>query len=192
MRLTLYTLLVLVIVLPSFFLLNQARNRHIVETLPKYISMPALELTASNNKKFSRGDLLGKTTVLNFFFTSCQGICPTVTGNIAKLHRKYLRHNGFQMVSVSVDPERDTLSELTSYAERFKANISKWHFLRGDKEQVELLLNATKLGVPDEITNHSTRVVLIDKEGYVRGYYQGLDPKMTPELEDHIDALLQF
>ena len=140
-------------------------------------------------KTVSLADLPGKVIVADFFFTRCPSICPKLTANIRKLQDalstkdqfKQLNPAYIQFISFSVDPERDSVSVLRSYGDRYGINPDVWWLLTGPKKQIyDFSLNELKLGQADgegvdSNFIHTQKLVLLDKERVVRGYYNGLD-----------------
>lgn len=139
-------------------------------------------------------DLKDKIVVVNFFFTSCKTICPDLTSNLTLLQQAFKKNDTtVHIVSISVDPEHDTVEALREYADRYKVNHDHWWFLTGDKEKVynlarnELRLVTGEEGSGVEEFVHSQKLVLLDKERYIRGYYNGLD---TAELKYCADDII--
>jgi len=134
-------------------------------------------------------DLPGKVVVADFFFTRCPSICPKLTANIRKLQDalstkdqfKQLNPAFIQFISFSVDPERDSVPVLKAYADKFGINPDIWWLLTGPKRQIyNFSINELKLGLADgegvdSNFIHTQKLVLLDKEHVVRGYYNGLD-----------------
>jgi protein SCO1/2 len=137
----------------------------------------------------SLSDLPGKVIVADFFFTRCPSICPKLTTNIRKLQDalstkdqfKQLNPALIQFISFSVDPERDSVSTLRTYGDKYGINPDIWWLLTGPKKQIyDFSLNELKLGQADgegvdSNFIHTQKLVLLDKEHVVRGYYNGLD-----------------
>ena len=137
----------------------------------------------------SLADLPNKVIVADFFFTRCPSICPKLTANIRKLQDalsskdqfKQLNPSFIQFLSFSVDPERDSVPVLKSYADQFGINPDLWWLLTGPKKQIyDFSINELKLGLADgegvdSNFIHTQKLVLLDKEHVVRGYYNGLD-----------------
>jgi protein SCO1/2 len=137
----------------------------------------------------SLADLPDKVIVADFFFTRCPSICPKLTANIRKLQDalsskdqfKQLNPAFIQFLSFSVDPERDSVPVLKSYADKFGINPDTWWLLTGPKKQIyDFSMNELKLGLADgegvdSNFIHTQKLVLLDKEHIVRGYYNGLD-----------------
>src|SRR5690606_24853087 len=96
-----------------------------------------------------------------------------------------------EIVSITVDPKRDTPEALTRYAERFDGNGVAWHFLRGPLPTVQSLMqDGFRLASVDLPGGHTTRIVLVDRDGNIRGYYSGLEPPSLQELELDLQRLL--
>jgi protein SCO1 len=140
-------------------------------------------------KTVSLADLPGKVIVADFFFTRCPSICPKLTANIRKLQDalstkdqfKQLNQANVQFLSFSVDPERDSVSVLRAYGDKFGVNPDEWWLLTGPKKKIyDFSMNELKLGLADgegvdSNFIHTQKLVLLDKEHVVRGYYNGLD-----------------
>lgn len=141
----------------------------------------------------SKQSLLGSVWVADFFFTSCQGVCPVMTSNFADLQRVFAGRDDVKLVSFSVDPIRDTPDVLRAYAERWQAKPGKWFFVTAKAEEIEALAKeGFKLGatlVPGDIL-HSDRFVLVDRSGRIRGYYKGTEAESISDLIADIRTLL--
>ncbi|MDE3143260.1 MAG: SCO family protein [Bacteroidota bacterium] len=136
----------------------------------------------------------GKIIVLDFFFTSCRSICPSLTHNMVKLQRSFMKGGDVrnkidtsivQFVSMSIDPQRDSVSVLKDYADRFGVNPDNYWMLTGSRDSIYRFafeeLKVDKFSMepisPDFV--HTSRFVLIDRDMIVRGYYDGLDRDST-------------
>lgn len=158
--------------------------------LPHYGPAPAFSLRDLTGTAVTEEDLKGKVTVMSFFFTSCPATCPTVIGNVASLHRALANDSGVQFISVTVDPDTDTPEKLTDYARRYNADPVRWRFVRGDLDAVRALRReGFKLDSGVQIEVHTTRLVLIDARGEVRGYYQGTEDESVKALGRDIQIL---
>jgi protein SCO1/2 len=132
---------------------------------------PAFVLTDQDGQPFDSKELNGKVWVADFVFTSCSGMCPLMTEQLREFQNKT---NGINMVSFSVDPETDTPAVLKDYANKNKADLSRWHFLTGSKETMWNISNGMKLAVgpgDDHQIMHSSHFLLVDQSGHVRGIY---------------------
>lgn len=150
-------------------------------------------------------DKQGKIFVIDFVFTSCGSICPRMTNNMAKLQQSFIRGGDVrnkidtsivQFISFTVDPERDTVTTLKNYADRYKVSHDNWWFLTGSKDSIykfafeELKVDkfSTEPISPDFV--HTSRFILIDKDRFVRGYYNGLDSASISKLARDIGLLM--
>jgi protein SCO1/2 len=154
-----------------------------------YGRVPEFTLTDQSGAAFSSQALRGRVALLNFVYTHCTDVCPLLSATFAQAQRKLvdekLLGSKVMLVSLSVDPEHDTPSVLAEYGHQFKADPASWKLLTGDWEQVYDVVTGLKVatrpprppaGAPapggTELT-HSTRIVLLDGQGQVRGYLDG-------------------
>jgi protein SCO1/2 len=148
--------------------------------------IPEFVLTDQNGNKFSSQQTKGKIYVADFFFTRCGTICPKLSSSMIRVQDLFTDSPDILMVSHSVDPNHDTPEVLKAYAKKYDAKEGKWFFLTGDKKTVyDLAIKGYKLPVADasdydkniknvdEMFIHSEKLMLIDKEGYIRGIYDG-------------------
>ncbi|MBL7766768.1 MAG: SCO family protein [Chitinophagaceae bacterium] len=141
--------------------------------------------------------LKGKILVLGFFFTSCHTICPVINNNMKLLNKAFLKNDtAIRFLSISVDPEHDSVSQLREYADRMHANHDKWYFLTGDKKAIyDFARNELQLklqegdGSADDFI-HPEQLTLIDKYRNIRGYYNGLDSDKVRLCAEDITYLL--
>ena len=164
-------------------------------TLQKYWTIPDFTLTAQNGQPLRSSDLAGKAWVADFFYTTCPGPCPLVTSHVGEVRKELGPTPEVRFVSISVDPEKDTPEVLKAYAERFKAG-ENWFFCTGEKDAIyKLAHDGFKLpiaeGTPEggPIT-HTTRLILVDKTGAVRGFYEGTTTDGVRDLVRDIRRLL--
>ena len=166
------------------------------EPLPKYWPIPQFTLTERSGEPFDSRALEGKVWIADFFFASCPGTCPMLGARMAELHQQFAREDGVRFVSITTDPANDTPAALQEYAKRFGAD-HRWLFLTGDKSTIwKLCENGFKLSVVDtpdavEPITHSTRFVLVDRRGVVRGTYDGLDAEKVKQLAADMRRLLE-
>jgi protein SCO1/2 len=147
------------------------------------IPLPAFTLTERSGKPVSLADLKGKVWVASFVFTRCTSSCPKISAAVAKLQSELApTRPDLRFVTFSVDPEHDTPAVLTKYAERFGAKPDVWLFLTGKEGEVHDLLNKgflvhaerNKDGKPGDEFTHSSKLVVVDKAGRVRGLFDGV------------------
>jgi protein SCO1/2 len=160
--------------------------------LPVLSDLSAFTLTNAAGAAYNSATLAGKIWVADFFFTSCTGTCPVMSTNMAKLQTQYAERDDVNFVSISVNPEVDTPERLTTYADKYKANLNRWHFLTGPDEQIQsIAVDEFKLGLGDSYVLHSTRFVLVDRQGRIRGYYSGVEEEEVEEIARDIERLLR-
>ena len=148
-----------------------------------------VELTNQLGATVSLDEIQGKVIVADFFFTRCPSICPTLTKNLKKLqdaiklrddvHR--VDTSFVQFLSFSIDPVRDSVPVLKKYADKYGINPDVWWLLTGPKKTIyDFSLNQMKLAAEDgegvdSSFIHTGKMVLLDKDHVIRGYYDGLD-----------------
>jgi len=158
--------------------------------LQSYNTVGGFSAHNSNGTVFNSEELKGKYWVINYFFASCEEICPKVNESVAKLNTKYGNKEGIEFVSVTVDPENDNDSVLNDYKKRFNGS-NNWSFIRMPIDT--LIAVSTKnfgVGHLSEPSLHSTRLILVDKQGVIRGYFDGLDTSAVRKLDSHLENLL--
>lgn len=150
--------------------------------------------------------LQGKLTVMDFFFTSCRSTCPVITKNMLNMQRSFMKggdamsapdSNIVQFISFSVDPETDSVSRLKKYADHYGIDPGNWWLLTGNRDTIyNYAFNELKVDKIDTLTPinpdfvHTTRFVLIDKNFYVRGFYNGTDSASLDKLSKDIGLLM--
>jgi protein SCO1/2 len=141
----------------------------------------------SDENEFNSTDVLkNKISIVNFFFTTCEGPCPSLMLNVKKILTK-TECSDVQFISITVDPETDTSSVLKKYRETRGFEQSNWHFISMTQGDLERLLNqGFKLGSGGEIVNHSTRFVVIDQDSKIRAMLPGMD---NDAIDKTIDAI---
>lgn len=167
--------------------------------LPIMFPAPEIKLTDQDGEAFSSEQLEGQVWVADFIFTRCPGPCPLMTQNMKKLHDEFSETGELRFVSITVDPEYDTPEVLSRYARRHRADTDRWFFLTGEREAiVDLSVEGFKLAAstgdtaddPSHPIVHSQRFVLVDREGNIRGYYNGLETGELSRLRRDLRRLL--
>jgi cytochrome oxidase Cu insertion factor (SCO1/SenC/PrrC family) len=165
-------------------------------TVSSYGTVPSFQLTNQNGQPFGSSQLAGKIWIADFIYTTCPGPCPMISGRMSEL-QKPLEKTDVHLVSFSVDPEKDTPEVLRGYAERLQAEPGRWDFLTGPKSTIyKLSHDGFKLAVSDGsheqgIPVHSTRIVLVDRHGQIRGYYDATEPDAITKLLADTNHLLR-
>ena len=194
-----YATLVLIPVLTGvmLFWLRQVQVQHLsARTVGSYGSVPNFELTNQDGRAFGTKDIRGKVWIADFIYTTCPGPCPMISTRMSELE-KPLKNTDVQLVSFSVDPEKDTPQVLHGYAENLHADARRWNFLTGDRRSIYALIrDGFKLGVSDGAEEagqpvHSSRVALIDRRGAIRGYYDATEADAVTKLLADTNHLLR-
>src|SRR5580704_16907157 len=152
--------------------------------------IPQFELTAQSGLPFHSQTLEGKIWVADFIYTTCPGPCPRMTSQMREVQDAVLKLPDVRLVSFTVDPANDTPTVLAAYAKTHGASQSIWYFLTGPVPTLQLLdRDAFKLGNLDATMQHSTRFVLVDRQGRIRGYYDTSDSSSIPKLISDVTSL---
>ncbi len=164
--------------------------------LPMLGVAPKFTLTDQADRMFMNDKLSGMVWVVDFIFTRCAGPCPKMTQRMSEFQNVMAGLDDFRLVTFTVDPEYDTPAKLAEYGEAFGADPGRWAFLTGARQKIhELCINGFKLAVgkdPSDENNilHSTRFVLVDRKGRIRGYYDETEPKQMTQLAGDIQRLI--
>jgi cytochrome oxidase Cu insertion factor (SCO1/SenC/PrrC family) len=157
-------------------------------------------LTERSGKTVTDQDLRGKVWVASFVFTRCTGPCPQVTATVARLQSELSDVPDVRFVTFTVDPERDDPDELKKYAAHFKADPQKWLFLTGPEKvihklSVEQFKQAVEKKGPDAKPGdefaHSTRLLVVDKGGVIRGFFEGVRSETREDAAERYEAELK-
>ena len=171
---------------------NALRQR----TVSSYGTVPSFQLVNQNGQPFGSAQLAGKIWIADFIYTTCPGPCPMISSRMSEL-QKPLEKTDVHLVSFSVDPDKDTPQVLRSYAEKWQAEPGRWDFLAGPKSAIyNLSHDGFKLAVSDGsdaqgIPVHSTRMVLVDRHGQIRGYYDASEADAVTKLVADTNHLLR-
>src|SRR5262252_1759027 len=168
---------------------NALRHR----TVSSYGSVPEFTLINQDGKNFGSADLRGRIWIADFVYSTCPGPCPMISSRMSEL-QKPLERTDVHLVSFSVDPAKDTPQVLRGYAERLQAEPGRWDFLTGPRSTIyNLSRNGFKLAVGEEkgIPIHSTRMILVDRRGEIRGYYDAVEPDAVTKLVADTTHLLR-
>jgi cytochrome oxidase Cu insertion factor (SCO1/SenC/PrrC family) len=153
-------------------------------------------LTERSGGTVTNADLAGKVWIASFVFTRCTGGCPQVTGTVARLQDAFRDQPDVRLVTFTVDPERDDPDELKKYAEHFGADSQRWLFLTGSEEQLYHLIekgfkvpvqrNRGEDAKPGQEVMHGFKLVLVDRHGHHRGYFEG---RQVDDMGQPVDEL---
>jgi protein SCO1/2 len=182
---------------PARFTLEQANPS---TELRRMSIVPPFALTERSGKTLTNHDLAGKIWVADFIYTTCPGPCPLITAGMAKLQDAVAHDPRIQLVSFTVDPQTDTPAVLAKYADRFGADPNRWWFLTGPEKPLYDLIQKGFLQVVQDnrgqplqegqfTVTHSAYLALVDADGTVRGYYDGLGADGRADLLRDIKIL---
>ncbi len=156
----------------------------------------SFNLVDQEGKAFTEKDLDGKIAVVDFFFTSCPGICPKMAVSMGDLQKEFLNDDKVQLISHSVTPEKDSVPVLKEYAANKGVAYKKWKLLTGSMEEIynlgrKFYYVEEDLGVNSDtsIFLHTENFVLIDKNRHIRGIYNSLDNNSMAALKNDIKVL---
>ncbi len=143
-----------------------------LQPLPVMGTVPEFQLIAESGAPFDSRSLSGHVWVADFIYTTCTGPCPMMSSRMRRVQASTEESPEVRLVSFTVDPAHDTPPVLESYSRNFKADPERWTFLTGDPARLnDLGRNAFHLNSVDGSLVHSTRFVLVDRQGRIRGYY---------------------
>lgn len=158
----------------------------IYHSIPNYSFVNQLGETVTNEK------YQDKIHVVDFFFTTCPTICPQMSTHMLELQKHFYDRDDFGLLSHTVNPEYDSVAVLAEYAKKVHAKNDVWDFVTGNKEDIyEIAFKGYFVNaLPDEVAPggflHSQYLILIDKKGRIRGYFDGTS---TSEVNDLMDAI---
>lgn len=168
------------------------KNTNEQDSLPVIGGIPNFEFVDSEGRDVGLSTLKGKVWVADFIFTTCTMACPIMTGNMNIIHKKYKKNDDLRLVSISVYPEYDTPEVLKKYASQYEANTDTWHFLTGNESTVkEVIKDGFKIGDYEDIIFHSEKFALVDRNGMIRAYYNGMKSEDMKKLKKDINSLLK-
>lgn len=168
--------------------------------LPTVSYVKPFSFTTQEGKPFTEQDHLGKVSVVEYFFTTCKGICPKMNANMRKIYDAFKNEPAFQVVAITSMPEIDTVGRMKRYSDSSGFDPKKWILLTGRKDslyeaaRVSYLLDDPKNAVEklDDQFIHTQFFALVDKNGKVRGQiYDGLKNEELERLKNDIRILLK-
>lgn len=158
--------------------------------------VPDFTMTSHDNEEIAGELMENKITVVDFFFTSCPDICPVMSSELGRVNEIFKDKTAVQIFSFTVDPAYDTPQVLNAYAKEYGAEGGQWKFLTGEKEEIYSLARCGfLLPVQDGDGSkadfiHSEKIILVDGQKRIRGYYDGTDREEIDRLITEINILL--
>jgi Uncharacterized protein SCO1/SenC/PrrC, involved in biogenesis of respiratory and photosynthetic systems len=173
--------------LPVFFAYDS------IKTEREYVitdahTIPSYKLIDQNGEVFDSKTVDADFKVYDFVFTRCEGICPKMTTQLIRVQEAFKDDKDVVLLTLTVDPENDTPEVLKAYAKTYNAIPGKWYFLTGEKDSIytlgqrQFFLTAKQNEADLTDFLHSEKMVLVDKKGWIRGYYNGTEEKEVDRL----------
>lgn len=214
-----FIILVLILIVPGFlYYLLQAKGKNRYKPLPIYgpkqvaktfhkvkgnliydtiyHQIPDFKLYDQEDKITTQQNFKGKIVLFNFFFTNCPTLCKEINKNIAQLASTFQKNAMLKFASITVDPATDNPTVLKTYATPLKANETQWKFLTGDTAAIYALSRngflVTAINGKNNPENfvYSEKLILIDANRRIRGYYNGTSANELSKLNDEIKVLI--
>ncbi|MBS1652310.1 MAG: SCO family protein [Bacteroidetes bacterium] len=170
------------------FLLPIIGEKHLSNTDTIYHTINNFEFKNQYGEIISDKTTANKIYVADFFFATCQSICPHMSTNLKEVQKEFLKNSDFLILSHTVNPLHDSVEVLNAYAQTYGAIKNKWHFLTGNKKKIydlaaeSYLINAVEDKESKELFLHSELFLLIDKQKRIRGTYDGTDLAQVSKL----------
>ena len=167
--------------------------------LPPISYVRPFAFTNQDGKTVTEKDMQGKVVAVEYFFTTCKGICPRLNNNMKRVHQEFKDEEGFLILSHTCDPEIDSVARLKRFADSMKVNTAQWQFLTGRKDSLYLMARqsykiddpANNLQSIEDDFLHTQFVALVNKKGDVVKIYDGLKKSEMDEMSDEIEKLLK-
>lgn len=179
----------MVVIIPGF-----AKPR-----FPAIGKVQPFSFTNQDGKTVTDSDIQGKVVAVEYFFTTCKGICPRLNNNMRKLYNEYKNEDRFLILSHTCDPATDSVARLKQYADSMQVNTERWQFLTGKKDSLYFMARES-YKIDDPANNpqnieddflHTQFIALVNKEGNVVKIYDGLKPTELSEMSKEIKKLLK-
>ncbi len=175
--------------------ITQKNGKLVTDTI--WHKVKNLHFTNQLGKSVVLEDLKGKILVIDFFFSRCPAVCPSMARAMKKLQNSFVNSNDsiVQFLSISIDPEHDSVPQLRKFADKYTSNHDSWWFVTGNKKEIyDFAINDIKANVADINVDtafiHTENFFLLDKNHVVRGWYNGLDTLKQAKLVRDIPLLM--
>ncbi|MBX7225424.1 MAG: SCO family protein [Chitinophagales bacterium] len=171
-----------------------SKGEKVIDTI--FHTIPKFAFTDHLNRPFTKKDMNNTVWITNFFFSTCPTICKDMTRNLRTVQSHFIEDEEVRILSHTVDPETDTVGQLYRYAQENQINSDKWLLLTGNKAEIYNIARQGYMvtatvgdGGPNDFI-HSEKLILIDREGRIRGYYDGTDSLDVQRLIKDTEKLL--
>ncbi|HEY0261796.1 MAG TPA: SCO family protein [Chitinophagales bacterium] len=157
---------------------------------------PHFSFTNQHNETFDSKTLNGKIWVVDFFFTHCPSICVKMKSNLLKAHKAVGANPNFEIVSFSIDPERDSVKVLYDYASKLGMADMNWMFLTGNKEMIYAVADSFLAHAAEDENSpggfiHDGNFIVVDKSGKIRGFFDGTNDDAVKNMIEELEILLK-
>lgn len=194
----LYSVFFLVLAMGFYFTLKAVIPGFGKKRMPSIGKVQPFSFITQDGQRFTQDNIKGKVSIVNFFFTTCTGICPRMNNNLKPAYEALKTHPDVLLLSFTSDPERDSAARLKWYADSMKVNTQKWVFLTGKKDSLYMAARYSfKIDDPSNFVSgdavdflHTQFVALVNKKGEVVKIYDGLKPSELKTIETDVNILL--
>lgn len=157
---------------------------------------PQFSFTNHHHQPFNSETLKGKIWVADFFFTHCPSICVKMKANLLKANKEFGQNSDFQLVSFSIDPQRDSVQQLYNYAAKLGVENANWNFLTGEKELIYAVADSFLAHAAEDPNSpggfiHDGNFIMVDKRGRIRGFYDGTNDEAVVKMINDLKLLLK-
>jgi protein SCO1/2 len=166
---------------------------------PAIGKVQSFSFTNQDGKTITDKDIQGKVVAVEYFFTTCKGICPRLNNNMRKVYNEFKNEDGFLILSHTCDPENDSVARLKQYSDSMQVNTNRWEFLTGRKDSLYYMARES-YKIDDPANNpqnieddflHTQFIALVNKDADVVKIYDGLKPSELSEMSKEIKRLLK-
>lgn len=194
-----YSLFFLVLVLGFYVALSSVIPGFNKKRFPPIGTVQPFAFINQDGQRFTDNDMKGKVAVVNYFFTTCTGVCPRMNNNLKPPYEAFKDNGDVLFLSFTSDPARDSATRLRQYADSMQVNTARWQFLTGRKDSLyKTARYSFKLDDPANFVSnesvdflHTQFVALVNRKGEVVKIYDGLKPSELKTMNSDIKNLLQ-
>lgn len=167
--------------------------------IPPIGQVSSFSFVNQDGRTVTEKDMAGKVVAVEYFFTTCKGICPKLNRNMKKVYEEFASEKDFLILSHTCDPEKDSVATLKRYADSMQVNTNRWQFLTGRKDSLYSMARysykiddpANNLSSPEDDFMHTQFIALVDRKGNVVKIYDGLKPSEMKEMTKEIRKRLE-
>ncbi len=176
-------------------MVNEEMVDSTIQHQQKYHKIADFSLTNQNGETITQEDYKDKIYIADFFFTTCQTICPIMTDHMVQIQDEIMDDDDVLLLSHSVTPQIDSVAQLKRYALKKGVNDKKWNMVTGDKKHIYELARKSYLAVKTQGNGdaydmiHTENFMLIDKKRQIRGFYDGTNPEDIERLLKDLKTL---